>query len=108
MRMRSPSRTARCGLACSPFTSTLPPSQARFASDRVLNRQATSSQTSRRRIWLNGSVTRSDEDFDLALRLQRVDEGRGLIVTVLVLQELLNLRPYFLEGHGAARFLFDH
>src|SRR5688572_7490048 len=50
MRTRSPSRTSRFGLACSPLTSILPPSQARFASERVLNRQATSSQTSRRRL----------------------------------------------------------
>ena len=45
----SPGLTSRCGLADWPLTSTLPPLHAFCASDRVLNRHATSSQTSRRR-----------------------------------------------------------
>ena len=56
MRTRSPSRTARFGLACSPLTSTLPPSHARLASDRVLNRHAMSSHTSSRIVSMRRSV----------------------------------------------------
>ena len=44
----SPTRSSRCGLLAWPFTSTLPPLQAFCASERVLKRQATSSQTSSR------------------------------------------------------------
>src|SRR5688572_5055034 len=72
--MRSPSRTARFGLAGSPFTSTLPPSQARFASERVLNRQATSSQTSRRR----ESFTLLRSHFSVGVQVQvQALGGRG-------------------------------
>src|SRR6188768_1335723 len=44
--MTSPIRRSRCGLAEWPLTPTLPPLHARCASDRVLNRHETSSQTS--------------------------------------------------------------
>src|SRR5262245_58542127 len=44
----SPDLISRCGFAACPLTSTLPPSHARFASERVLSRHVTSSQTSRR------------------------------------------------------------
>src|SRR5687767_5162716 len=103
MRIRSPSRTARFGLACSPFTSTLPPSQARLASERVLKRQATSSQMSRRRESFN-----SDEDLHLALRAKGFDEGLGLLVAVLALEVLLHLRPHFFERHRARWLLLGH
>src|SRR6185436_21021847 len=55
----SPGRTTRFGRAASPLTSTLPPRQARCASDRVLKRQATSSQTSIRSPVPPGSIMRS-------------------------------------------------
>src|SRR5688572_5708765 len=42
----SPGLISRWGRAAAPFRSTLPPLQARWASDRVLNRHATSSQMS--------------------------------------------------------------
>lgn len=45
---RSPGAIVRCGFARWSLTSTLPPRQARWASERVLNRQATSSHTSSR------------------------------------------------------------
>src|SRR5438045_3899229 len=48
MSMTSPILISRCGLADCPLRATLPPSHAFFASERVLNRQLTSSQTSRR------------------------------------------------------------
>ena len=43
-----PGRTSRCGLAAWPLTSTFPALHAFCASERVRNRQATSSQMSRR------------------------------------------------------------
>src|SRR5262249_2014672 len=46
--IRSPARTRRCARARSPLTSTLPPSQAIFAWERVGRTQATSSHTSSR------------------------------------------------------------
>src|SRR3954451_19274403 len=103
MRTRSPSRTARFGLAGSPLPSTFPPSHARFASDRVLNRHATSSQTSRR--W---DSTASDEDFDLALRAEAVHESGGLLLTVARPEELLDLGLHFVERHRSGRLLLDH
>src|SRR4051812_33291045 len=103
MRTRSPSRTARFGLAWSPLTSTLPPSQARFASDRVLNRQATSSQTSSR--W---DSTVSDEDFDLALGAKAVHERRGLLLAVARPEELLDLGLHLVERHRPRRLLLEH
>ena len=48
MRNWSPTWSARCGFPDWPLRSTLPPRQAFCASLRVLNRHATSSQTSRR------------------------------------------------------------
>src|SRR5438552_278750 len=48
MTISSPARSRRCGFACWPLTSILPPLQAFCASDRVLNRHATSSQMSSR------------------------------------------------------------
>src|SRR5687768_9396169 len=138
MRIRSPSRTARFGLACSPFTSTLPPSQARLASERVLKRQATSSQMSRRRLSFtlrcsgfsvrvhvrrtpnlepNLNTNRaprtrkcepSDKYLHLALRAKGFDEGLGLLVAVLALEELLHLRPHFFERHRARWLLLGH
>src|SRR5918993_2691030 len=104
MRRRSPSRTARWGLACSPFTSTLPPSQARLASERVLKRHATSSHTSRR----TESLTTSDEDFDLPLRLERVHEHLRLLLAALALEILLDLRPDLVERHGPRRLTLGH
>src|SRR5215204_1107621 len=98
--MRSPSRSMRCGLEFSPLTSTLPPSHARLASDRVLNRQATSSQTSRR----TDSFT-SDQDFDLALGFEAVDEGVGLLLPIHPLEILLELWPNLFERHRASRLL---
>src|SRR5690349_7302372 len=98
--MRSPSRSTRCGLAFSPLTSTLPPSHARLASDRVLNRHATSSQTSRR----TDSFT-SDQDFDLALGLEAVHEGIGLLLAILTLEVLLELGTNLVEWHRARRLL---
>src|SRR5690348_4838705 len=92
IRMRSPSRSMRCGLACSPLTSTLPPSHARLASDRVLNRQATSSQTSRR----TDSFT-SDQNFDLALGLEAIHESVGLLLAILTLEVLLELGANLVE-----------
>src|SRR5688572_23951186 len=103
IRMRSPSRSMRCGLACSPLTSTLPPSHARLASDRVLKRHATSSHTSNRA----DSLT-SDQNFDLALGLEAVHEGVGLLLAVHALEILLEPRTYFLERHGARRLLLGH
>src|SRR4029450_12790782 len=101
--MRSPSRSTRCGLAFSPLTSTLPPSHARLASDRVLNTQATSSQTSRR----TDSLT-SDQNFDLAFGLEAVHEGVGLLLAIRALEVLLELWTNFVERHGARRlFLGD-
>src|SRR4051794_21058153 len=102
MRTRSPSRTARFGLAWSPLTSTFPPSQARFASDRVLNRHATSSHTSSR--W---DSTASDEDFDLALRAEAVHEGRGLLLAVARAEELLDLGLHFVERYRSGGLLLD-
>src|SRR5688572_1242510 len=102
MRTRSPSRTSLFGLACSPLTSTLPPSHARLASERVLKRHATSSQTSRRMLSLTG---RSDENFHLALGPQRFHERLGFAFPVLVLEELLDARPHFFQGHGARGLL---
>src|SRR3954466_4761250 len=102
MRTRSPSRTARFGWAWSPLTSTLPPSQARFASDRVLNRHATSSHTSSR--W---DSTVSDEDFDLTLRAEAVHEGRGLLLAVARPEELLDLGFHFVKRHRSRRLLLD-
>src|SRR5690606_37726835 len=46
--MASPGRTSRFGRPRAPLTSTLPPLTACCAADRVLNRHATSSHTSRR------------------------------------------------------------
>src|SRR5215218_6786366 len=103
MRIRSPSRTARFDLAWSPLTSTLPPSHARLASDLVLNRHATSSQTSSR-----CESTASDEDFDLTLRAKPVQEGAGLLFAILSFEELLDLRFDFVERHRAARLLLYH
>src|SRR5688572_9386645 len=110
MRIRSPSRTARFGLACSPLTSTLPPSQARLASERVLKRQAMSSQMSRRILsfTLRRAQFGSDKYLHLALRAKGFDEGLSLLVAVLVLEVLLHLRPHFLEGHRAGRLLLGH
>ena len=59
MMISSPDRKRRCGLPDWPLTSTLPASHARFASERVRNRHATSSHTSRR--------TPSAEGFSSAL-----------------------------------------
>src|SRR6186997_1448506 len=98
--MRSPSRSTRCGLAFSPLTSTLPPSHARLASDRVLNRQATSSQTSRR----TDSLT-SDQNFDLALGFEAVHEGVGLLLAIRALEVLLELWTNFFERYRARRLL---
>src|SRR5688572_18726932 len=92
MRRRSPSRTMRFGLADWPFTSTLPPSHARFASERVLNRHETSSQTSSR----TSSFT-LDVKLDLALGLELLDERLRLLLAGALLQELLELRPHLLE-----------
>src|SRR4051812_42227875 len=101
MRRRSPSRTARFGLAWSPLTSTLPPSHARLASERVLNRQATSSQTSSR--W----DSTSDENFDLALGAKTVHERGGLLLAVARPEELLDLGLHLVERHGPGRLLLD-
>src|SRR5687768_4872519 len=48
MTISSPGRTSRCGLAVAPLPATRANLQAPCASLRVLNRQDTSSQTSRR------------------------------------------------------------
>ena len=48
MTNSSPISTSRCAFAGAPFTLTLPSRQAFWASERVLKRQATSSQISRR------------------------------------------------------------
>src|SRR5690242_7691799 len=103
MRIRSPSRTARFGFACSPLTSTLPPSQARFASERVLNRHATSSQTSRR-----CESTTSDENFDLALGFQAGHERIGLLLAILAFEVLLDPRLGFFQRDGAPWLLLEH
>src|SRR5688572_24269644 len=100
IRMRSPSRSMRCGLACSPLTSTLPPSHARLASERVLNRHAMSSHTSRR----TDSFT-SNQDFDLAFGLESVDEGVGLLLAIHALEVLLELRTNLVERDGARGLL---
>src|SRR5215468_7302787 len=113
MRMRSPSRIRRCGLACSSLTCTLPPSQARLASERVLNRQAMSSQTSMRTESPRGvsftSLTArripSDQDFDLALVAQRLEERLHLALAIHLLQLLLDARSRLFELDGPARLL---
>src|SRR3954462_13823881 len=103
IRTRAPSRTARFAFACSPLTSTLPPSQARLASERVLKRQATSSQTSSR-----CESTMSDEDLDLALRAETVHERRRLLLAVLRFEILLDPRLGLVERDGPARLLLEH
>src|SRR6185503_11222293 len=103
MRRRSPSLRMRCGLACSPLTSTLPPSQARLASERVLKRQATSSQTSRRTASLTARPWPSDQDLDLALGPERADEGLRRRLPLLILQILLDLSAQLVverDGRG--------
>ena len=61
----SPSRISRFGFAEWPFTSTLPPSHARLASERVLDRQAMSSQTSRRTIHYRPGSTTQRHNYQL-------------------------------------------
>src|SRR5688500_16713321 len=95
---------ARLALADCALTSTLPPSHARLASDRVRNRHATSSHTSRRTASLKGL----DEDLDRRLCPARVDERLGLALAVLILQVFLDAASHFLERNGARRLLVDH
>src|SRR5688572_8764576 len=102
MRIRSPSRRARCGLAWSPFTSTLPLSHPRLASDRVLYRHATSSQASTR------MRPPSDQDFDFALGAQRGDERGRFALPVLLFEELRHLVAHVVERRRLRRLLLDH
>src|SRR5262245_34625314 len=100
MRMRSPSRMARFGLPGPSFTWTFPPSHARLASDRVLKRHATSSQTSRRRLSLT-----LDQYLDFTLGSEPLDEGVGLLLTIPLKEILLESRFDFIESDGARRLL---
>src|SRR5262245_56208408 len=107
MRRRSPSRIRRFGRAGVPLMSTLPPSQARLASERVLNRQATSSHTSTRMgpLPAPAPLSTSDEHLDFAPGAQHPDKRLGLLLRVDVLQVVLDLRAGLIERDRARRLL---
>src|SRR5947209_559027 len=95
----SPTRSSRFGFAGWRFTSSLPPLQAFCASERVLKRHATSSQTSRRTPD-RSSLTISAGDSTVCVRggLMRMRTGLVVIFVALSCAFLTLLRPHAADG----------
>src|SRR5262245_50535225 len=109
MTTSSPGRTKQWGLPGWPLTSTFPPSQARFASDRVRNRHETSSHTSSRTVSGPWSVTAaSDEHLHVPLRTKLLDERLGFRLLLLLSEVLLDLWRGLPERHALRRALLEH